>query len=78
MIFRDDWDRKAHDVMCIAKYGTPGGSVNTKDMHRAGDLGALHFPQLLQFRAQALLTLGGDIGRAAPPRWFVSAHGALL
>lgn len=38
MIFRDDWDRKAHDVMCIAKYGTPGGSVNTKDMHRAGDL----------------------------------------
>lgn len=38
MVFRDDWDRKAHDVMCIAKYGAPGGSVNAKDLARAGDL----------------------------------------
>lgn len=38
VMFRDEWDRKAHDVMCIAKYGSPGGSVPTKDVHRAGDL----------------------------------------
>lgn len=36
--FRDDWDRKAHDIICIVKYGAPGGSVATKDMQRVSDI----------------------------------------
>lgn len=37
-VFRDDWDRKAHDIICIVKYGNPGGSVATKELHRVSDI----------------------------------------
>lgn len=38
MIFRDEHERKAHDVICIVKYGSVGGSVATKDVRRVGDI----------------------------------------
>lgn len=37
-MFRDEWDRKAHDIICIIKYGGRGGSVRTPDMHKIGDI----------------------------------------
>lgn len=36
-VFRDEFDRKAHDVICLVKYGSVGGSVATSDMRRVGD-----------------------------------------
>ena len=36
-VFRDEFDRKAHDVICLVKYGSTGGSVSTSDMKRVGD-----------------------------------------
>lgn len=38
MIFRDDWERKAHDVICTIKYGGAGGSVRVDDVRRIGDI----------------------------------------
>lgn len=36
-IFRDEWERKAHDAICIFKYGAVGGSVSTADVRRVAD-----------------------------------------
>lgn len=36
-VFRDEFDHKAHDVICLVKYGSVGGSVATSDMRRVGD-----------------------------------------
>lgn len=36
-IFRDEWERKAHDAICIFKYGAVGGSVATADVRRVAD-----------------------------------------
>lgn len=38
MIFRDDYERQAHDIICIIKYGAVGGKVATHDMRRVGDI----------------------------------------
>lgn len=38
MSFRDEHERKAHDVICIIKYGGIGGSVRTEDVRRIGDV----------------------------------------
>lgn len=38
MIFRDDYERQAHDIICIIKYGATGGKVNTNDMRRVADI----------------------------------------
>lgn len=38
MIFRDDYERKAHDIICIVKYGATGGIVATRDVRRVGDI----------------------------------------
>ena len=38
MVFRDDWERKAHDVICVIKYGGSGGSVRVEDVRRIGDI----------------------------------------
>lgn len=30
-------ERMAHDIICIVKYGSPGGSASTADMKRVAD-----------------------------------------
>lgn len=38
MIFRDDYERKAHDIICHIKYGSVGGLVQAKDVQHIGDI----------------------------------------
>ena len=38
MAFRDEFERKAHDIICIVKYGSPGGSATPKEVQRIGDI----------------------------------------
>lgn len=38
MIFRDEYERKAMDIICIIKYGSIGGQANAKDVERVGDI----------------------------------------
>lgn len=38
MFFRDDWERKAHDVICVIKHGSIGGQVQQRDIERVGDI----------------------------------------
>lgn len=38
MIFRDDFERQAHDIICIVKYGATGGKVATNDLRRVADI----------------------------------------
>lgn len=38
MTFRDDWDRKAHDIICIVRYGNTGGSVRNDEVRRVSDV----------------------------------------
>lgn len=35
---RDEWDRKAHDILCIIKYGSPGGGIRNEEMYRVSDI----------------------------------------
>lgn len=37
-VFRDEHERKAHDVICTIKYGGRGGSVSTNDVREVGDI----------------------------------------
>jgi len=34
---RDDFDRKAHDIICMLRYGSTGGGVKDVEMHKIGD-----------------------------------------
>ena len=38
MVFRDDYERKAHDILCIIKYGSIGGQARKEDIERVGDI----------------------------------------
>lgn len=38
MLCRDEFDRKAHDIICIIKYGSPGGGVRTEEVIKVGDI----------------------------------------
>ena len=38
MIFRDEHERKAHDVICFIKYGSVGGQVRMEDVRRVADI----------------------------------------
>lgn len=38
MSFRDDHERKAHDIICIVRFGGIGGSVRQEDIRRVGDI----------------------------------------
>lgn len=38
MLFRDDWERKAHDIICIIKYGGIGGQVRDHDMREVANV----------------------------------------
>ena len=35
--FRDDYERQAHDIICIIKYGGRGGSVRTAELRDVAD-----------------------------------------
>jgi hypothetical protein len=35
---RDEWDRKAHDILCIIKYGSVGGGVRTDEMYKVSNI----------------------------------------
>ena len=37
-VFRDEWERKAHDVICVLRYGGTGGSIRTDEMRRIADI----------------------------------------
>lgn len=37
VIFRDEFERKAHDVICIVKHGTPGGNARAEEVRRVAD-----------------------------------------
>lgn len=36
-MIRDEFDRKAHDVICMLNYGSQGGTVRTEELHKIGD-----------------------------------------
>jgi hypothetical protein len=36
-MFADDWERKAHDVICFIKYGGAGGKVDNRLMQQVAD-----------------------------------------
>ena len=35
---RDEYDRKAHDIICILRYGNVGGGVHTDQMYKVSDI----------------------------------------
>lgn len=35
---RDEWDRKAHDILCIIKYGSVGGGIRAEEMYKVSDI----------------------------------------
>ncbi len=37
VIFRDEFERKAHDVICIVKHGSPGGNARAEEVRRVAD-----------------------------------------
>lgn len=36
--FRDDAERKAHDIICMLKYGSAGGSASLHDVRRVAEV----------------------------------------
>lgn len=38
MLFRDDWERKAHDIICTIKYGRMGGNISAEDVEKVADI----------------------------------------
>lgn len=38
MPFRDEWEQKAHDIICIIKYGSRGGTARDEDVRRVADI----------------------------------------
>lgn len=37
VIFRDEFERKAHDVISIMKHGSPGGNARAEEVRRVAD-----------------------------------------
>lgn len=37
-IMRDEFDRKAHDILCIIRYGSIGGGVDVEEMRKVSDV----------------------------------------
>lgn len=37
-IMRDEFDRKAHDILCIIRYGSIGGGVEVSEMRKVSDV----------------------------------------
>lgn len=38
MAFRDDAESKAHEILCVIRYGSNGGSVPAKEVQQIGDI----------------------------------------
>ena len=36
-MIRDEFDRQAHDILCIVRFGSQGGDIRTEELHKIGD-----------------------------------------